>query len=433
MRSAASWRAQSSSYVPSFKTPPNEHPTRYLTMSESSFKVAVPDALLDRLQQKLKLTTLPDELEDAGWEYGVPLAIVKRLLARWRDGYDWRRHEAELNASLPQFTRPISVEGHGTLTIHYVHQRSEVADAVPLLFVHGWPGSFIEGRKLVPLLTQKSADHPSFHVVVVSLPGFGFSQGALTKGFGLAQYAEVGNNLMLALGYDEYVTQGGDWGLTITRTIALRYGGKHTKAWHTNFAVGIPPDVSKSQIGLTAKEEAGLERTEWIQKKGMGYNLQQSTEPQTIGYSLSDSPVGLLAWIYEKLVLWSDEYPWDDDEVLTWVSIYWFSRSGPAASVRIYLEARDAFKSVNRFTGAELNSPPPAIPLGLSHFPKDIIVVPKSWSGQMGNVVYSKEHDSGGHFAAYERPVELVDDLREMFGKGGPAFGVVPGKSGYAA
>jgi hypothetical protein len=182
-------------------------------MAESPFKISVPDALLDRLHQKLALTTLPDELEGAGWEYGVPLADVKRLVARWSNGYDWRHHEAQLNR-LPQFTRPISVDGHGTLTIHYIHQQSAVSGAIPLLFVHGCrlifscacfndssvilgPGSFLEARKIVPLLSEKSADHPSFHVVVLGLPGYGFSEGASKPGFDMAQYAEVRRRLTI--------------------------------------------------------------------------------------------------------------------------------------------------------------------------------------------------------------------------------------------
>ncbi|KAJ7088393.1 Alpha/Beta hydrolase protein [Mycena belliarum] len=397
-------------------------------MSESPFKISVPDATIVRLRQKLDLTNLPDELEGAEWDYGVPLADMKRLVARWRDGYDWRQHEAQINAALPQFTRPIPVEGHGTLSIHYVHQRSEVSGAIPLLFVHGWPGSFLEAKKIIPLLSEKSEDHPSFHVVAMSLPGYGFSEAPSKKGFDMAQYAEVGNKLMLALGYNEYVTQGGDWGFAITRAIARIYGEKHSKAWHTNFVIGIPPaDGSGSNTEYSATEQAALARTEWFHAKGSGYRHQHSTKPQTLGYSLADSPVGLLAWIYEKLVSWTDNYPWDDDEVLTWVSIFWFSRAGPTASIRIYFEAGNHDLGKAFF----VSEPKPTIPLGLSHFPKDVLVFPKSWSRGLGNIVFEREHDGGGHFAAYEKPNQLADDLGKMFGRDGPAFEVVPGHSGY--
>ncbi|KAJ7039866.1 Alpha/Beta hydrolase protein [Mycena alexandri] len=396
-------------------------------MTETPFKISIPDEKIALLRQKLELTTFPDELEDSGWEYGVPLSDVQRLVARWANGYDWKKHESQLNSELPQFTRDIDAEGHGTLSIHYVHKKSEIAAALPLLFIHGWPGSFLEARKLLPLVTKGSDNFPAFHFVAMSIPGYGFSQSPRTKGFDLAQYAEVANKLMLALGYTEYVTQGGDWGFPITCRIAQIYGGKHSKAWHTNMPIGEAPK-STTEPSLTEKEKAGLERTSWFHRFGGGYLRQQSTQPQTLGYSLSDSPAGLLAWIYEKLVNWSDSYQWEDDEVLTWLSIYWFSRGGPTASLRIYFEAG------NHSLGAAFSvpEPRPTIPLGLSQFPKDILVYPKNWTREMGNVVFDADHESGGHFAAYERPEYLADDLRKMFGKGGPAFGVVSGHSGYA-
>ncbi|KAJ6590536.1 Alpha/Beta hydrolase protein [Mycena vulgaris] len=396
-------------------------------MTETPFNINIPDEKLALLRKKLELTTFPDELGDAGWEYGTPLADVRRLVGRWANGYDWRKHEAQLNSELPQFTRDIPVDGHGTLNIHYVHKPSAVAEAIPLLFVHGWPGSFLEARKLLPVLTQGIDEFPAFHLVAMSIPGYGFSQAPSTKGFDLEQYAEVGHKLMLALGYDEYVTQGGDWGFPITCRIAKMYGGKHLKAWHTNMAVGDAPE-SGTVPALTVKEQAGLERTAWFHRFGGGYLRQQSTQPQTLGYSLSDSPAGLLAWIYEKLVNWSDAYPWEDDEILTWISIYWFSRAGPTASLRIYFEAGN--RSID--AAFSVPEPRPTVPLGLSHFPKDILVFPNSWTRGMGNVVFDGEHESGGHFAAYERPEYLAADLRKMFGKGGPAFGVVSGKNGYA-
>ncbi|CAK5270377.1 unnamed protein product [Mycena citricolor] len=399
------------------------------TMSEAPYTIAVPDDTLASLHQKLKAARFPDELEDAGRDYGAPLGDIKRLVSRWIDGYDWRKHEAALNAELPQFTRDIAVDGHGTLNIHYVHKKSAVQGAIPLLFVHGWPGSFFEARKIVPLLVAGSDEHPSFHVVAMSLPGYGFSEAPKKKGFAIEQFAEVGNKLMLALGYNEYVTQGGDWGYFITRVIAKRYGHEHAKAWHTNFPLGRPP-TPYSEEGLTEQEKAGLERLKWFNGRGMGYYAEQSTRPQTVGYALADSPVALLAWIYEKLVDWTDKYPWDDDEVLTWISVYWFSRAGPAASVRIYYEFSEGTSDGVRkdiYTAAEY----PTIPLGMSHFPAELAIFPVSWTEVSGNVVYRKIHNHGGHFAAYEAPESLLGDLHAMFKKGGPAFDVVKGHSGY--
>ncbi|EPQ54694.1 alpha/beta-hydrolase [Gloeophyllum trabeum ATCC 11539] len=427
-------------------------------MAEQPFKIAVPDEELDLLRRKLDLVRFPDELEDAGWDYGAPLDDVKKLVARWKNGYDWRRHEAELN-ELPQFTRDIEVDGFGTLNIHYLHQKSTEAHAIPLLFVHGWPGGFFEARKILPLLTSTVPEQPTFHVVVLGLPGYGFSEAPRKKEFGISQFAEVGCKLMTALGYEQFgnglvavswcvsdessalivVTQGGDWGHTITRRMARLYGGKHVKAWHTNMPLADPPRLMSDPI-LAIKhtlhtstpyspyneaERKRLERGEQFAAVGRGYYLEQSTQPQTLGYSLADSPVGLLAWIYEKMVNWSDHYAWDDDEVLTWISIYWFSRAGPAASLRIYYETR--------VLGGRNNQPKViGVPMGVAYFPGEPVVTPKSWMHTVGEVKFCTEHPSGGHFAAYEQPEELVTALRKMFGKGGPAFGVVPGKTGYA-
>ncbi|KAG7085364.1 hypothetical protein E1B28_002927 [Marasmius oreades] len=389
----------------------------------STFKISVPEDSISSLKQKLELTRLPDELDEAGWDYGVPLSDIRRLVARWKDGYDWRKYEKELNDELPQFTRDIEVEGHGALNVHYVHKESRAKGAIPLLFVHGWPGSFIEVRKVLPLLTAVDDGQPSFHVVALGLPGYGFSEGAKKKGFGLAKYAEVGHKLMLALGYNEYVTQGGDWGAIITHVMAANYGGSHIQAFHSNMPIARPPaDVDPSNYSPV--ELARLERAKWFQTKGRGYFIEQSTQPQTLGYSLSDSPVGLLAWIYEKLVNWSDGYKWQDDEILTWISIYWFSRAGPAASVRIYYESEQA--------GAfSQGLPKTTIPYGVSYFPKEMAPGPLSWLTDR-NVVFHAYHDKGGHFAAHEVPELLVGDMRKMFGKGGPAYGVVKGKDGCA-
>jgi pimeloyl-ACP methyl ester carboxylesterase len=398
--------------------------------AEVPFNVSVSDDKIALLKAKLDTVTFPDELDDAGWKYGAPLADIKRLVARWNDGYDWKHQESILNQALPQFVRDIDVEGFGTLNIHYVYQKSECVDAIPLLFVHGWPGSPFEVKKLLPLLTATSPEYPSFDVVAYSLPGYAFSEAPKKRGFGLAQYAEVGNKLMLALGYNEYVTQGGDWGHMVTRKIANIYGGKHSRAWHTNMGHAQRPHPLRTPLRFllnlvipnTPAEKAGLARTKYFIEQGRGYDIEQSTRPQTIGYALADSPVGLLAWMYEKLVDWTDDYPWTDDEVLTWVSIYWFSRAGPAASCRIYYEVGEVV----------IEAPVPKIPMGVSFFPKELVNWPRAWVRATGNVVFTSEHTHGGHFAAHEQPEALAGDLRKMFGKGGAAFGVVPGKAGYS-
>ncbi|KAI0048903.1 alpha/beta-hydrolase [Auriscalpium vulgare] len=399
--------------------------------SEQPFKIAVLDDAIAQLKRKLSDVRFPDELDDAGWDYGAPLADIKRLTERWRDGYDWRVHEAKLN-ELPMFTRDIEVDGFGVLNLHYVHQQSTVENAIPLLFSYGWPGSFVEVSKILPLLTAASPDHPSFHVVAPSLPGYGFSEGIRKPGFRGVQYAELFNKLMLSLGYNEYVTQGGDWGHVLTRITAAKYGPKHVKASHSNMPFGVPAPSLRSAPFVflrylltpsTPEEKADRARSDWFVAHGLGYMALLSTAPQTIAYALADSPVGVLAWIYEKLVAVTDAYPWEDDEVLTWISIFWFSRAGPGASSHIYYELSKS--------GEMANSRPSPVPVGFSVFPKEPFVPPRSWIHGAPNVVFVKEHKEGGHFAAYEKPQALVDDVRAMFGMGGPAAGVVPGKSGY--
>ncbi|KAI4281401.1 MAG: hypothetical protein L6R38_003735, partial [Xanthoria sp. 2 TBL-2021] len=269
------------------------------------YQVSVPEKSLDHLKQRLSLTSLPDELESADWDYGAPLADIKRLLQDWQEKYDWRQHEAQMN-KLPQYMTQISVKGFDDLDIHFVHQTR--------------PGSFLEVTKILPLLADtKDGSEPAFHIVAPSLPNFGFSQGVSKKGFSLPQYAEVCHNLMLRLGYPQYVTQGGDWGTWITRTLSLLHPTACVATHINMIATRESPTLSTSERNnLTATERAGLDRSAWFQTEGSSYSSIQGTKPQTLGYSLHDSPVGLLAWIYEKLHDWTDSYPWTDDEILTW-------------------------------------------------------------------------------------------------------------------
>jgi pimeloyl-ACP methyl ester carboxylesterase len=400
-----------------------------------SFTVHVPDRDLEMLKKKLELSTFPTQLDGTNpWDYGAPVDDVKRLTERWQNGFDWRRAETEIN-KLPQFIAPIEVDGFGPIDTHYIFQKSEVKGAVPLLFCHGWPGSFIEVKKLLPLL-RGNADSPAFHVVAPSLPNFGFSGGVTKAGFNLEKYAEVCHKLMLSLGFDKYVTQGGDWGFFTTRCMGLKYPD-HVLASHVNMIRCNPPRYSSHPLlalqhaifPYSEREKKGFERGNWFTKEGSGYRWTQSTKPQTIGYALQDSPVALLAWVYEKLHDWTDDYPWTDDEILTWISIYYFSTAGPAASVRIYYEATHSPKStINRDTVLD---PVPRVKLGITFFPKELTIPPRTWAKTMGPVVYENEQDRGGHFAAYECPDVIAMDLGRMFGKGGVCFGIVPGLSGY--
>jgi len=399
------------------------------------FKIAVPEEKLRKLHQKLLLTEWPDEVPlKVPRSRGAILQEVKTLVDYWLHSFDWRAQESKLN-QFPQFTTDIDVDGFGTYNVHFIHQRSNVPNAIPLIFLHGWPGSFIEVTKILPKLVQGGQNFPAFHVVAPSLIDYGFSQGNNKEGFNLDQHAEAYHKLMQSLGYSEYVAQGGDIGNFLTRFLALKYPAS-CKAHHTNMPTPNPPDPTKhadliakidAQGGLSERDKYRLSCTQEHQASGMGYAIEHMTRPQTIGYSLADSPVGLLSWIYEKLVDWTAEYPWTADEVLTWVSIYRFSRPGPAAPQRIYYEMvhRESM-GVTDMAAQYID-----VPLGTSRFKKDLLCFPTPWDATLGPIAFQAEHDKGGHFAAWECPHELVKDLRDMFAKGSPIHGCVAGQSGF--
>ncbi|KAI0390177.1 microsomal epoxide hydrolase [Xylariaceae sp. FL0594] len=405
------------------------------------YKIHVEESRIKDLKTRLSHAQFPDELDGAGWDMGAPLSDVKRLSKHWEQSYDWKRAEEELN-KLPHFVTDIQCDGFKPLAIHFVHIRSNVKGAIPLLWMHGWPGHFHEGVKIFKPLTEggDGVSTPAFDLVAPSLPNFGFSEGTSERGFGLAQYAETVNKLMLKLGYTEYVTQGGDWGCHISRALAHLFP-QHCKATHLNYDAARPPSWLKQPLlalqhavtPYNRREREGQKRTEWFDREGRGYNLQQSTKPQTLGYALADSPVACLAWIYEKLHDWTDAYPWTDDEVCTWISIYWFSTTGPAASLRIYYESKRSSDpdKPNKLLREDLSRYSPGVKIGFSHFPQDLMVLPCAWMRTLGEIVFERSHESGGHFASWERPDEIVQDLRDMFGRGGGAFGVVKGATGY--
>lgn len=306
------------------------------------------------------------------------------------------------------------------------------------------PGSFNEMAKLLPLLSAHSASEPAFHIVAPSLPNFGFSQGVTKRNFALAQYAETCHKLMARLGYTEYVTQGGDWGFYITRAIAGLYPNS-CKATHINTIRAQKPTWSQNPLATlvhtftpySSQEKRNVERRTWFEQEGRGYLTLQATKSQTLSYALDDSPVALLAWIYEKLHDWTDAYPWTHSEILEWVSIYYFSRAGAGRAHQIYYEVTHAPKS--RFShpdvlfgqadaGKYIGN---GVKLGLMYNPMELNVPPKAWCRTLGDVVYESENPKGGHFIAYEIPEAVVKDLQCMFGKGGGAFEVVSGRTGY--
>ncbi|KAL1850097.1 hypothetical protein Plec18170_007195 [Paecilomyces lecythidis] len=396
-------------------------------MDMQPFTISIPQDRVDDLKTRLNLARFPDELDESNRDLGTPLAEVKHLVTFWKDSFDWRKAESSLNKEFSHYITSIAVDGFQPLSIHFIHRRSTIQNAIPLLFVHGWPGSFLEGTKIVNQLSGDGKTDPAFHVVIISLPNFGFSQGPNVRGFALEQYAETCHKLMLKLGYSEYATQGGDWGYYITRTMSLLYPN-NCKATHLNMnSITSPPSILRHPLlalehflkPYTPEEKAGLDSARRFAERGSGYRVIQTTRPQTIAYALTDSPVSLLAWIYEKLKDWADDYPWTEEEVCTWLSIYWFSVAGPGASVRIYHEVVEGWSRPNaKISRERLGEWIDHVKIGYSHQPHELRVVPRLWIRQLGDVVFERKHDSGGHFFAWEKPELLIADLREMFKKG---------------
>ena len=371
------------------------------------FKIHVADSVLADLKQRLARTRLPGEITGSDWDYGTNLAYLKELVAYWQQKFDWRAAERRLN-QFDQFTT--TIDG---LDIHFIHQRSKNPNAMPIAITHGWPGSIVEFTKIIPLLTDPAAHGgkagDAFHVVAMSLPGFGFSGKPAERGYGPERMAGILAKLMARLGYTRYGLQGGDWGSSISRFAAIN-DASHVVGLHINFCLaGPPPGAKDPNEGVTAAE---LERTRARQTffdTERGYFLEQSTKPQTIGYALDDSPAGLAAWIVEKFRAWSDvngnvEQKFTKDELLTNIMLYWATQSG-ASSARIYYENQRAKPPQGRVQ----------VPTACAVFPKEISIAPRRWVEAQYNVTRWTEMPRGGHFAAMEEPTLLAEDIRTFF------------------
>jgi epoxide hydrolase len=356
----------------------------------------------DDLKARLALTRLPEAETVADWEQGVPLSYAKDLLAYWQRDYDWRRCEDLLNR-WPHFRAKID-----GLPIHFIHVRSERADARPLIITHGWPGSVLEFMDIIePLTAPADAAQPAFHLVLPSLPGFAFSGKPTEPGWSIEKTAEAWDQLMRALGYDRYFAQGGDWGAGVTMAIGAQAKGA-CAAIHVNMPVAQPPPEVLSSP--TPYEAEALARLGWYRSKDNGYAIIQATRPQTLGYGLTDSPVGQMAWIVEKFQGWSDcdgnpENIYSKDQLLDTVMLYWMTASA-ASSARIY------WHSFLNQQMADID-----IPSGCSLFPKELFRPSRRWAEtRFKNIVYWSELDKGGHFAAFEQPELFVSELRNCFG-----------------
>ncbi len=364
------------------------------------FRIDVPQADLDDLRARLANTRWPAALA-GDWSRGVPVDYLTGLAKYWADGYDWREHEARLN-SYPQFTTEIDGQN-----IHFLHVRSPHEGALPLVLSHGWPGSVVEFLDMIEPLTNPSDPADAFHVVIPSLPGFGFSGPTTSPGWDTARMARAIAELMSRLGYERYGAQGGDWGATIMPDLG-RAAPDHVIGVHVNAAsVGFIPLRAFDVETLTDAEKVRYERMQNFNSDGNGYFQQQATRPQTLSYGLSDSPAGQLAWIVEKFREWTHggELPEDNvdrDRILTNVTLYWLTNTAASAG-NIYYEVMHSGNWPTKST----------VPTAVANFAEDIAI--RRFAEESNTIVRWTEFDEGGHFAALEVPDLLVEDVRTFF------------------
>ncbi len=375
----------------------------------SPHPIAVAQADLDDLRDRLRRTRWPERETVDDWSQGIPLAYVRDLCAHWAAGYDWRRVEAELNR-FEQLRFTPDVGAPDVLGVQVLHAPSPHPGALPLVLTHGWPGSVVEFLDVVEPLRDPTvaggdaAD--AFHVVCPTMPGYGFSDKPKRTGWGVERIADAWAELMTALGYDRFGAQGGDWGSAVTTALGVQHPDRCIGI-HLNMVSGGP---GKSGDDLTDAERAAMAALDEHRKWGTGYSTQQSTRPQTLGYGLADSPSGQAAWIVEKFWAWADHqgHPEDTftrDRLLDNVLHYWLPAAG-ASSGRLYWE------SFNSFRGSE----PIGVPAGMSIFPKEIFRPSRRWAGRrFTDIRHWNELDAGGHFAAFERPDVFVDEVRTFF------------------
>lgn len=380
-----------------------------MTSTIEPFTLDVPQAQLDDLRERLSRTRWPERETVFDTRQGPPLAKLQALVAHWQDGYDWRRCEALLN-DLGQFRT--TIDGLG---IHFLHIRSAEPDAMPLLMSHGWPGSVLEFRHVIDRLTDPvahgGAAGDAFHLVIPSMPGFGFSDKPTAAGWRISRIADAWIALMDRLGYETWGAQGGDWGSAVTEAIG-RKAPPGLVGLHFNMPLVFPtPD---EMADATEHEQAMMADAQRYQDEVSAYSTQQATRPQTVGYLLSDSPVAQAAWIYAMFQDVSDSHGEPEtvlglDAMLDDIMLYWLPNAG-ASSARLYWEgARE-----------RASAPPPSgpnpTPAGFSIFPKEAVRASRRWvEKRYGTVLHFNELDAGGHFAAMEQPVAFTEEVRATF------------------
>lgn len=379
-------------------------------MNVERFQIAVPQETLDDLRLRLERTRFPDTIEGSGWEYGTDLATVRDLVRHWLDGFDWRAQEAALNR-----WRHFRAEV-GDVSVHFVHELGRGPAPWPIVITHGWPGSFVEMLRLIPLLADPGAHGgdpaDAFDVVVPSLPGYGFSARPRASGMNAFVVADLWSELMGGLGYGRYGVQGGDWGASVATALGLRHASE-LAGIHLNYVPGsYRPHVGPGARPLSDPERDFLADAEaWYESEG-GYAHLQRTRPQTLAFALNDSPAGLAAWIVEKLRDWSDcdgevERRFSKDEILTNVMLYW-STGTIHASMRLYFEGKKA--PIHMKEGESVR-----VPCAIARFPKEAPFPPREWIERGYQVARWTEMPRGGHFAAWEEPELLAQDVRAFF------------------
>jgi pimeloyl-ACP methyl ester carboxylesterase len=383
------------------------------------FRVEIPQADLDDLRRRILATRFPEPETVADQTQGVQLVTSLALARYWATDYDWRRCEAKLNA-VPNFITEID-----GLDIHFVHVRSKHEDALPVIITHGWPGSVVEQLKIIGPLTDPTAYGGSaadaFHVVIPSMPGYGFSGRPATTGWDPAQIARAGNALMKRLGYTRYVAQGGDWGAIVTDMMGVQ-APPELLGIHVNMAGVIPRDIDAALFtggplpdGLSDEEKRTCEQLSFVYKKGIGYGFQLGLRPQSMA-ALADSPVGLATYLLDHdarslahiTELFVDGIPYGAitrDDILDNITLTWLTNTG-VSSGRLYWENKDSFFAVKGVT----------VPTAVSVFPEELYEAPRSWAERAyPKLIHYNRLPEGGHFAAWEQPEYLVQEMRDGF------------------
>ena len=379
-------------------------------MAVQPYKIEIPDSVLDDLKSRLERTRWPDELPGTGWDYGSNLDYVKELVEYWRTKFDWHAQEKLIN-SFSHFKS--EVDG---LNIHFIHEKGKGPNPMPLVLTHGWPGTFFEMYKVIPMLSDPASHGgdpaDAFDVVAPSMPGYGFSDATDKRGLSVLSIGDLWAKLMSEnLGYQRFAAQGGDWGARVTAKLGLSHGDK-VIGIHTTSTSSPTPYQGPGTRELSEAEKAMLaQRVQWLADEG-GYSHIQATKPQTLSYGLNDSPAGLAAWIVEKYRTWSDcggdvESRFTKDELLTTITIYWVTQS-INSSTRLYYES--FFQAWDLAKDEKIQ-----VPVAIASFPRENSVPLREWAERSFNIQQWTDMPSGGHFAALEEPDRLVEDIRKFF------------------